>query len=54
LKIFKEEDKCRVCGISLNGRNTKGSWREKNKYNSRCGKCYLKWKKEERERDGTT
>jgi|11BtaG_2_1085332.scaffolds.fasta_scaffold29077_2 hypothetical protein len=49
---MKEYDTCQDCGVSLDTHNTKGAWRTKHKAQMRCGKCYLKWKKDERERNG--
>ena len=41
---------CATCGREINGYNTKGGRLKIRK----CGKCYLKWKKEERSRRGQT
>ena len=42
--------KCMDCGQIIDGLNTKGT--RKNKYETRCGKCYLKWKRLERKKNG--
>jgi len=45
---------CEDCGVTLDSRNTKGSWRERKPKTLRCGGCYLKWKKEVRRLKGET
>ena len=45
-------DQCSKCGIVLDGRNTKGQYRGQRKGATiRCGKCYLKWRREMREKE---
>ena len=43
---------CIDCSVELNGRNTKGLWREKMPKSLRCGSCYLKWRREIRRSNG--
>lgn len=49
---MKEFDSCQDCGVSLDTHNHKGAWRTKHIGRTRCGKCYLKWKRKEREKNG--
>ena len=54
IRINSEESQgisfCDGCGVVIDGNNTKGHYRS-NRRIIRCGKCYLKMKKERRRRD---
>ena len=48
-------NRCTICNVSINSLNTKGVnvvGTSNNGTIKRCGKCYLKWKKEERRKNG--
>tara|TARA_R100000908_G_scaffold63592_1_gene45016 strand:- start:5949 stop:6104 length:156 start_codon:yes stop_codon:yes gene_type:complete len=47
--------RCTMCNVSINSVNTKGVGMGGGSNSAtirRCGKCYLKWKKEERRKNG--
>lgn len=46
-----DEPICDTCGGVMNKRNTKAS-SEYGRKNKRCGKCYLKWKADQRKKRG--
>ena len=47
-----DDVECTVCGATLTYHNTPSNARYKGGSRVKCGKCYLKWKAEERKRKG--